>query len=119
MTAGSLVSFDPGVKLLAASVPLLNRHKFHSSGAPQQVLAGFLHSFLDSSRTAAPFPAVKLPELGLSQMDKERIRNRSSIMARHIFADKGQMFVENQVRLMVTTHQFVGLDLLLLTDISS
>jgi peroxin-5 len=62
------------------------------------VLAGFLHSFLDSSRSAAPFPAVKLPELGLSQMDKERIRNRSSIMARHIFADKGQMFVENQVR---------------------
>ncbi|GAQ79926.1 peroxin 5 [Klebsormidium nitens] len=70
-------------------------------GAPQQVLAGFLHSFLDSSRTAAPFPAVKLPELGLSQMDKERIRNRSSIMARHIFADKGPMFVENQVNALL------------------
>lgn len=65
---------------------------------PQQVLNGFLHSFLDSSRTNAPFPAVRLPELGLSQVDKRRIRDRSHIMGRHIFADKGEAFIDSQVQ---------------------
>jgi hypothetical protein len=64
---------------------------------PQHVLSGFLHSFLDSSRTNAPFPAVRLPELGLSQTDKGRIRDRSSIMGRHIFADRGDAFADSQV----------------------
>jgi peroxin-5 len=64
---------------------------------PQRVLNGFLHSFLDSSRTNAPFPAVRLPELGLSQADKRRIRDRSHIMGRHIFADKGEAFIDSQV----------------------
>ncbi|XP_024394848.1 peroxisome biogenesis protein 5 isoform X2 [Physcomitrium patens] len=64
---------------------------------PQRVLNNFLHSFFDSSRTNAPFPAVRLPELGLSQADKRRIRDRSHIMGRHIFADKGDTFVDSQV----------------------
>lgn len=68
-----------------------------SAAPPQHVLNGFLHSFLDSSRTNAPFPAVRLPELGLSQADKRRIRDRSHIMGRHIFADKGEAFIDSQV----------------------
>lgn len=61
------------------------------------VLSGFLHSFLDSSREEAPFLVAKLPRLGLSELDKRRIRDRSSIMARHFFADKGEEFATAQV----------------------
>ncbi|KAJ7558857.1 hypothetical protein O6H91_04G058900 [Diphasiastrum complanatum] len=64
---------------------------------PQQVLSGFLRSFLDSSREEVPFYPVRLPELGLSAADKQRIRDRSSIMARHFFAEKGDDYVNAQV----------------------
>ncbi len=68
-----------------------------NAAPPQHVLSEFLRSFVDSSRTNAPFPAVRLPELGLSHADKSRIRDRSSIMGRHIFADKGDAFADSQV----------------------
>jgi len=68
---------------------------------PQRILSGFLHSFIESSRTNAPFPAVRLPELGLSQADKLRIRDRSSIMGRHLFAEKGEAFVDSQVNALL------------------
>lgn len=68
-----------------------------NAAPPQRILSGFLHSFIESSRTNAPFPAVRLPELGLSQGDKLRIRDRSSIMGRHLFAEKGEAFVDSQV----------------------
>lgn len=68
-----------------------------SAAPPQRILSGFLHSFIESSRTNAPFHAVRLPELGLSQADKLRIRDRSSIMGRHLFAEKGEAFVDSQV----------------------
>ncbi|CAM6008721.1 unnamed protein product [Sphagnum balticum] len=74
----------------------------------QHVLSGFLHSFLDSSRTNAPFPAVRLPELGLSQADKGRIRDRSSIMGRHIFADRGDAFADSQVNALLQSLDIEG-----------
>jgi len=57
-----------------------------------------LHSFLDSSRGGVPFHPAPLPMLGLSDGDKQCIRDRSSIMARHLFADKGEEFIDAQVR---------------------
>lgn len=67
------------------------------AGPPQRMLSSLLHSFVDSSRGGVPFHATPLPVLGLSEGDKQCIRNRSSIMARHIFADKSEDFINAQV----------------------
>ncbi|KAL5729687.1 Peroxisomal membrane signal receptor PTS1 [Ranunculus cassubicifolius] len=70
-------------------------------GPPQRVLAGFLHSFLESSHAGLPFRPMLLPALGLSQGDKQCIRDRSSIMARHFFADKSEDFINAQVNTLL------------------
>ncbi|CAI5531897.1 unnamed protein product [Closterium sp. Naga37s-1] len=62
---------------------------------PQQQLAvrALLHSFLSSTQAGVPLPAhphAPLPPLAhLSPADRARIRNRSSILARHVFAHQG------------------------------
>jgi len=61
------------------------------------VLSGLLHSFVDSSRGGLPFRPAQLPLLGLSEGDKRCIRDRSTIMARHFFADKSEDFINAQV----------------------
>ena len=68
-----------------------------SDGTPQGMLSGYLRSFMDSGRAQIPFHPIPLPDLGLSDVDKQRIRDRSSIMARHIFADKGEEYANAQV----------------------
>ncbi|XP_077223215.1 peroxisome biogenesis protein 5-like [Tasmannia lanceolata] len=70
-------------------------------GPPQRVLSSFLHSFVDSSRAGIPFRPVSLPALGLSEGDKQCIRDRSSIMARHFFADKNEDFINSQVNALL------------------
>lgn len=67
------------------------------AGPPQRMLSGLLHSFVDSSRGAIPFRPAQLPLLGLSERDKQCIRDRSAIMARHFFADKSEDFINAQV----------------------
>ena len=58
-----------------------------------------LHSFLAGGASAndGPFSSMRVPSLGLSLADKSRIRNRSSILARQIYADQGEEFVGRQV----------------------
>ena len=73
----------------------VNENEF--AGPPQRVLSNFLHSFVETSRGGIPFRPPPLPTLGLSQDDKQCIRDRTSIMARHIFADKGDEFINAQV----------------------
>ena len=70
---------------------------FSIAGPPQRVLSNFLHSFVESSRGGIPFRPAPVPVLGLSQSDKQCIRDRSSIMARHFFADRGEEFINSQV----------------------
>lgn len=70
-------------------------------GPSQQVLSGYLRSFFDSSQADIPFHPVALPQLGLSDGDKLRIRNRSSVMAHHVFADKGQEYANAQVNALL------------------
>lgn len=67
------------------------------AGPPQRVLSSFLHSFVNSSHGGIPFRPASLPALGLSQGDKQCIRDRSSIMARHLFADMSEDFINSQV----------------------
>ncbi|KAM1133772.1 hypothetical protein ACFX13_043751 [Malus domestica] len=57
----------------------------------------FLHSFVKSSRGGMLFRPTSLPVLGLSASgDKQCIRDRTSIMARHFFADKSEDFINGQ-----------------------
>lgn len=72
---------------------------FLIAGPPQRVLSSFLHSFVESSRGGSPFRPASLPLLGLSEGDKQCIRDRSSIMARHFFADKSEDFINAQVHI--------------------
>ncbi|KAH7429143.1 hypothetical protein KP509_09G032700 [Ceratopteris richardii] len=70
-------------------------------GPPPQILSGYLRSFFDSSHAGVPFHPVALPQLGLSDGDKLRIRNRSSVMARHVFADKGPEYADSQLNALL------------------
>ncbi|KAJ4868557.1 Peroxisome biogenesis protein 5 [Raphanus sativus] len=72
-------------------------------GPPQRVLSNFLHSFVESSRGGIPFRPAPVPVLGLSQSDKQCIRDRSSIMARHFFADRGEEFINSQVNALLSS----------------
>lgn len=72
-------------------------------GPPQRVLSSFLHSFVGSSRGGIPFRPAPLPMLGLSEGDKQCIRDRSSIMARHFFADKSEDFINAQVNALLSS----------------
>ncbi|XP_040988221.1 peroxisome biogenesis protein 5 [Juglans microcarpa x Juglans regia] len=77
-------------------------------GPPQRVLSSFLHSFVDSSRGGVPFRPIPLPILGLSEGDKQCIRDRSSIMARHFFADKSEDFINAQVNALLCSLDIDG-----------
>ncbi|KAM1039695.1 hypothetical protein TB2_028606 [Malus domestica] len=72
-------------------------------GPPQRVLSSFLHSFVESSRGGMPFRPTPLPVLGLSAGDKQCIRDRTSIMARHFFADKSEDFINGQVNALLSS----------------
>nr|GMC69972.1 peroxisome biogenesis protein 5 [Ipomoea batatas] len=71
------------------------------NGPPQRVLSNFLHSFVNSSHGGIPFRPASLPALGLSQGEKQCIRDRSTIMARHFFADKNEDFINAQVNALL------------------
>lgn len=68
------------------------------------MLSNFLHSFVGSSHGGIPFRPAPLPALGLSEGDKQCIRDRSSIMARHFFADKNEDFINAQVCCPFSVH---------------
>ncbi|KAI5674604.1 hypothetical protein M9H77_14968 [Catharanthus roseus] len=78
------------------------------TGPPQRVLSSFLHSFVNSSHEGVPFRPASLPLLGLSQGDKQCIRDRSSIMARHFFADKSEDFINGQVNALLSSLEIDG-----------
>ncbi|KAL9998864.1 putative tetratricopeptide-like helical domain superfamily [Helianthus debilis subsp. tardiflorus] len=73
------------------------------NGPPQRVLSSLLHSFVNSSHGGVPFGPTQLPVLGLSEGDKRCIRDRSSIMARHIFADRSEDFINGQVNALLSS----------------
>ncbi|XP_062191624.1 peroxisome biogenesis protein 5-like isoform X5 [Phragmites australis] len=70
-------------------------------GPPQRLLSGVLHSFLASGRAGVPFQPVPVPALGLSESDKQCIRDRSCIMARHVLADQPEEYIQAQVNTLL------------------
>ncbi|XP_068637193.1 peroxisome biogenesis protein 5-like [Aristolochia californica] len=78
-----------------------SHHQPTLDGPPQRVLSSFLHSFVNSGRSGVPFQPASLPVLGLSESDKQRIRNRSTILSRHIFSDRSEDFINAQVNALL------------------
>ncbi|KAI7842283.1 hypothetical protein COHA_003924 [Chlorella ohadii] len=71
--------------------------------------APMLQAFLDSSKARAPFQpgmvALPPPGAALSLADQCRVRDRSTIMARQLFAEQGPAFADEQVgRLLAALH---------------
>ncbi|KAK9841528.1 hypothetical protein WJX74_007257 [Apatococcus lobatus] len=60
-------------------------------------LQPFLRAFLDSSKAQGPFPALPQPRVQLTVEDQCRIRDRSTIMARQLYAERGEGFADGQV----------------------
>ncbi|XP_062191622.1 peroxisome biogenesis protein 5-like isoform X3 [Phragmites australis] len=74
---------------------------YNNTGPPQRLLSGVLHSFLASGRAGVPFQPVPVPALGLSESDKQCIRDRSCIMARHVLADQPEEYIQAQVNTLL------------------
>lgn len=58
----------------------------------------FAQAFFASAKVQGVFQPLPSPPLQLTQLDQCRIRDRSTIMARHLFADRGDVFADEQVR---------------------
>jgi peroxin-5 len=54
-------------------------------------------AFFTSAKVHGAFQPLPSPPLQLTQLDQCRIRDRSTIMARHLFADRGDAFADEQV----------------------
>ena len=52
---------------------------------------------MESGRARAAFHPMPLPQMRLSVEDQCRVRDRSTIMARHMYADRGDAFADEQV----------------------
>ena len=54
-------------------------------------------SYIEGARSRSGFQAARLPDLRLSVEEQCRIRDRSAILSRHLFADRGDAFADQQV----------------------
>lgn len=63
-----------------------------------------VQAFLASAKVHGVFQPQPSPPLQLTQLDQCRIRDRSTIMARHLFADRGDVFADEQVWPAVVQH---------------
>lgn len=67
------------------------------------VLAPSLRAFFDSSKAQAPFRPVPLPAVSLTIPDQCRIRDRSTILARQVFSERGDLFADQQVHALLAS----------------
>ncbi|KAK9837124.1 hypothetical protein WJX81_004650 [Elliptochloris bilobata] len=66
-------------------------------GGPPPPLTGFLHAFLESAKARTAFQPLPMPAVQLSPAEQCRVRDRSTIMARQLFAERGDEFADAQV----------------------
>ncbi len=62
-----------------------------------------LQSFMASGRAQADFQPMPLPQLRLSVQDQCRLRDRSTIMARQMYATQGSDYADAQVHMQPAT----------------
>ncbi|PSC73938.1 Peroxisome biogenesis 5 [Micractinium conductrix] len=91
---GRFVPPPPG----AAALPPALAAQARDAAAPM------LQAFVHSSSARAPFAAPMAPPgLALSLADQRRIRDRGTIMARQLFADRGPEFADQQVERLLAS----------------
>ena len=59
-----------------------------------------LQSFMASGRAQADFQPMPLPQLRLTVEDQCRLRDRSTIMARQMYASQGSQYADAQVHVI-------------------
>ena len=64
---------------------------------PEQT-ENLLQAFLASAKIQGAYQPPPTPTLQLTQLEQCRIRDRSTIMARHLFADRGDAYADEQAR---------------------
>ena len=69
------------------------------SKAINTILAA-LQSFMASGRAQADFQPMPLPQLRLTVEDQCRLRDRSTIMARQMYASQGSQYADAQVHVI-------------------
>ncbi|KAG1678388.1 hypothetical protein FOA52_015155 [Chlamydomonas sp. UWO 241] len=92
---GASASAGPSMQQPHIQMP----HMAHDA-PPDAVMRNVLQLFIGGGRAAAPFAAGPMPPGavgGLSVVDKCRIRDRATILSRHIYADQGERFADQQV----------------------
>ena len=85
---------------LQPSVHHLYTHAHTSTVAitlPKYCTTAGLQAFMESGRARAAFHPMPLPQMRLSVENQCRVRDRSTIMARHMYADRGDAFADEQV----------------------
>jgi len=73
----------------------------HRMQALHSTFASFLHA--GSASGPSTFQAPLLPDMGLSVAEQCRVRDRTTIMARHVFADRGDEFADAQVNSLLSS----------------
>jgi len=68
-----------------------------SPEVPTDLLKEYIKSFISASRSQANFRPMNLPDFGLSDTEKMKIKNRSEVLAKQIYAEKPAPFIDSQV----------------------
>lgn len=83
---------------LVAELPLLRlRPPLLRFGAASAAPSVALQAFIDGVKGRGPVPAVPAPAVPLNLAQQCRIRDRSTILARQLYADRGDAFADKQV----------------------
>ena len=99
-------SFLDSRAILAARSCILSQKLCTFLPAPDSYMQGciqlaaeymMLQAFMNSAKAHSQFRPLPSPALHLSTAEQCRIRDRSTIVARHLFADRGDAFADQQV----------------------
>lgn len=84
----------------AAAAFMHQQHAALAPPLPKQVIYSTLHNFVRTGQMRLPFQPQQAaaPALALSMPDELRIRDRTTILARHLYSEQGPAFADRQVR---------------------
>jgi len=67
------------------------------SEVPDDLLKYYIKSFIDAASNQQTFRPAVLPELGLSMEDKMKIRGRTEVLAKHLFANQSEQILSREL----------------------
>ena len=62
-----------------------------------ELLKDYIKSWISAARSEQTFRPFPLPEMGLSDFDKMKIGKRSQILARQMYTNHAQEFIDREV----------------------